>query len=132
MYEFETTDWCAIKKHIQNKHYFSELIKSIGLSSNVARKVATDFKYSNDFFMRVNAIKEAGLNMKSGIPFIIHIFGEMNNTISLKDLLEKLKKCSGKVELLEKYLDYKTFRDKCIACGLKELVLAIEKMTLKT
>lgn len=131
LYEFETTDWCAIKKHIQNKHYFSELIKSIGLSSNVARKVATDFKYSNDFFMRVNAIKEAGLNMKSGIPFIIHIFGEMNNTISLKDLLEKLKKCSGKVELLEKYLDYKTFRDKCIACGLKELVLAIEEDDIK-
>jgi superfamily I DNA and/or RNA helicase/very-short-patch-repair endonuclease len=131
LYEFEATDWNAIKQHVQNKKIYSELIKSIEISGDIARNIAINSKFNGAFSMRINELKEISSNIKEGMPFIIHIFGENYGALPLKELSEKLRKCSGKVELLEKYLDYKTFRDKCIACGLKELVLAIEKDGIK-
>ena len=127
LYKFEATDWSAIKGYIENKKVYSKLIKSNVIPYNIARNIAVDFKHKSDFSMQLSELKELRSCIKDGMSYIIHIFGEISDTAPLKEFLVKLKRCSGKVELLEKYLDYKTFREKCISCGLKEFVEFIEK-----
>jgi len=131
LYKDTSTDWDEIKQHIENKKNFDNLIVGRNLPKEFCKAVATNLADRESTTSRIDAISEIVSKVKELEPFFVKIFGSEIANSSIDALAEKYRKCSGKVELLGKYLDYKTFRDKCIACGLKELVLAIEKDGIK-
>ena len=131
LYKHTSTDWDEIKQHIENKKNFNNLIVSRNLPKEFYKAVATNLADRESMTTKIDAISGIVSKVKELEPFFVKIFGGEIANSSIDALAEKYRKCYGKVELLEKYLDYKTFRDKCIACGLKELVLAIEKDGIK-
>lgn len=131
LYKHTSTDWDEIKQHIENKKNFDNLIVGRNLPKEFCKAVATNLSDRESLASKIDAISGIVSKVKELEPFFVKIFGSEIVNSGVDALAEKYRKCSGKVELLEKYLDYKTFRDKCIACGLKELVLAIEKDGIK-
>lgn len=131
LYKYTATDWNEIKQHIENKRTFDNLIVGKNLPEKFCKAVATSLTDRETIISKINTINGIVSKVKELEPFFMKIFGSEIVNSSIGALAERYRKCSDKVELLEKYLDYKTFRDKCIACGLKELVFAIEKDGIK-
>ncbi len=131
LYKYTATDWNAIKQHIENKKNFDNLIVGKNLPEEFCKTVATNMTDREIMTLKINAISRIVSKAKELEPFFMKIFGNEIANSSIDVLAERYRKCSGKVDLLEEYLDYKTFRDKCITCGLKELVLKIEQEGIK-
>ena len=131
LYKYTSTDWDEIKQHIENKKNFDNLIIGRSLAAEFCKAIATGLVNRELMTSKIDAISGTVSKVKDLQPFFVKIFGDEIANSTLDALAGRYRQCSGKVELLEKYLDYKTFRDKCIACGLKELILAIEKDGIK-
>ncbi|MBQ3054180.1 MAG: DUF3320 domain-containing protein [Clostridia bacterium] len=131
LYNYTSTDWNEIKKHIDNKKEFDRLVSTSNIPKHFLRTIATHSDKRIYITTKTENIEKTLLDVNRLQPFFEKIFGETVSSLSIDTLQEKYSKCSGKVELLEKYLEYKTFRDKCISCGLEEFILLVEKDGIK-
>lgn len=127
LYQYTLTDWNEIKEHIRNKKNFDDLATAKNLSYDFCKTLATCPKERSLLISKIDKINEIILKIKDLQMFFEKIIDNDKQTSDFKGLVERYGKYVGKIDLLEKYLDYKTFRDKCINCGLEEFILAIEK-----
>ncbi len=127
LYQYTATDWDEIKKHIASKKEFDSLVSGRNLPENFCRAIATRYENRTSIASKFNIIEKTLIDMNSLRTFFERIFGDGAFSLPVDLLAEKYSKCLGKVELLEKHLDYKTFRDKCVNCGLEEFVVSVEK-----
>lgn len=130
-YKYTSTDWDEIKQHIANKKEFDNLTSGKNISEQFLQAIATNSEKRTDITSKIENIAKSLLDTNTLQPFFEKIFGEGVSSLSIDVLENKYSKCLGKVELLEKYLEYKTFRDKCISCGLEEFILSVEKDCIK-
>ena len=131
LYKYTSTDWDEIKQHIANKKEFDNLTSGKNISEQFLQAIATNSEKRTDITSKVENTAKSLLDTNTLQPFFEKIFGDGVSSLSIDVLEDKYSKCLGKVELLEKYLEYKTFRDKCISCGLEEFILSVEKDCIK-
>ena len=131
LYKFTSTDWEEIKKHIANKKEFDELTSEKNLTEQFLRAIATLPGKRTSIASKTETVEKSLADISALQTFFEKIFGEGVSSLSIDALENKYSKCLGKVEHLEKYLEYETFRDKCINCGLEEFILSVEKDCIK-
>lgn len=127
LYKYTSTDWNEVKKHVANKKEFDSLVSGRNLPENFCQTIAISPEKRTTITSKIGIIEKILVDINSLQTFFERIFGDGVASLSVDSLTEKYSKCLGKVELIEKYLDYKTFRDKCINCGLEEFVVSVEK-----
>ncbi len=123
------TDWAQIKQSLQYAKEFKTYVEDYSLTEEAVKKICSDqqtIDYCNDCHDRIfdllNAINKP-LNWFSSLYGDDIIFEEFD----LKTLETHLTECRDKKYLLEEWIDYCTYRERCIKAGLSAYITALEQ-----
>lgn len=126
-YLYDNTNWSDILVQINNRKKVKEIVNLERMEENYVKSIATNVQYRLSFAAELKETKELLFALEKLTPFFTRVFGGQINKLSFEALYKKFAACQGKIVMLEKYIDYNGFKDKCIACGLAEFVAKVEE-----
>ena len=128
-YDGINTDWSQVKQSLQYAQEFKAYVEDYSLSEEAVKKICSDQQTIDLCNNSHDRIYELLASIKKPLTWFSSLYGDsINFEVFDLDKLEKhLTVCKEKKHLLEEWIDYCSYRDKCIKAGLSDYITALEQ-----
>lgn len=127
--ETANVNWDEVLQKISNLMSLNEKCNILNIDKVIILALYNNKNKNNEVMDLINLININYTNIDNKLNWVNSLFENTENiaNITSSKLLEKFSQCLNSMDMLEKYLDYKTAKEKCISLGLGSFINIIEK-----
>lgn len=131
-YDISLINWDKTANKLNDFIKIINLCKKLNINNNIPLSIKKN-EISNEYLEKQISLLEINYSkIIDEIDWIKNLFEDTTviTNLSNDELLSKISECRKSYDILEKYLDYKKAKDKCIDLGLKDFIDKIEDENL--
>lgn len=131
-YDISNVNWEKTYDQLSNYIKIVSLCQRFNISNNILLALRTCENPNEYLEKQINLILVHYNKIIDDVDWFKELFEDSNTITNLSNqaLQDKVTICKKSIDILEKYLDYKNAKNKCIDIGLKDFIEKIEKEDL--